>query len=75
MLIILKISNLIIELFKFRLKGFILVDFWVGDNLPPSDFCNFVISDCNYDKSITLRNWYGREEEKYFTTKFLKREL
>ncbi len=53
-----KISSLIIELAKFRLKGFKLIDFWVGGNLPPSDFCNFVISDCNYDKSITLRNWY-----------------
>ncbi len=53
-----KISKLIIELIKYRLKGFILIDFWAVDNYPPSDYCNFVISDCNYDKSITLRNFY-----------------
>lgn len=47
---------------KFRLKGYKIIDFWVGDNFPPSDFCNFIVINCDYDKSITLRNWYNLDE-------------
>ena len=55
-----KISRLILDLLKYRLKGYKMVDFWVGEDYPPSDVCNFIERDCKYDKSITLRNWYCR---------------
>lgn len=52
-----KISILILKLFKFWLKGFRLIDFYVDDEIPPVDYCDFIISDCNFDKSITLVNF------------------
>lgn len=52
-----KISILILKLFKFWLKGFRLIDFYVDDEIPPVDYCDFIIGDCNFDKSITLVNF------------------
>lgn len=58
-----KISRLILDLVKYRLKGYKMIDFWIGYEYPPSDICNFVVSDCNYDKSITLRNWIDEDNK------------
>lgn len=58
-----KISNLIFDLIKYRLKGYKFLDFWIGYNYPPSDYCNFVKTNCTFDKSITLRNWTDEFEE------------
>lgn len=56
-----KISKLIIELYKLRLKGFKNINFWIGYNNPPSDYCNFILTGCFCDKSVTLRNWFDKE--------------
>lgn len=49
-----KISKLIFDLIKFRIKGIKYVNFWVSYDCPPSDYYNFLISD----KTITLKNWF-----------------
>lgn len=54
---IMKITSLVFKLIKFRLKGFKFIDFWIDYNLPPNDYCDFIINNSNFNKYITLKNW------------------
>lgn len=52
-----KISRLILDLVKYRLKGYKIIDFHIGE-YPPNDCCNFIIN--KHNKIITLRNWIDK---------------
>lgn len=52
-----KITSLIIQLLKYRLKGYTTVDFWISYDFPPNDYCYFIKSKYEPNKRITLRNW------------------
>lgn len=52
-----KLSVLIFSLLKFRIKGIKHIDFFVSRDIPPVDYCSFLISDKT--KTITLINYGG----------------
>lgn len=56
-----KLSKLILYLFKFRLQGIKYVNFWISFDYPPNECYNFLISD----KTITLKNWEDFEVDRY----------
>lgn len=49
-----KIFVLVLKLINFRLKGYKYIEFWVSDNIPASDFCDFIIKD---KETICLLNF------------------
>lgn len=52
-----KISKLILDFLKFRLKGIKEVSFLFNEDYPPIDTCCYTIDKYNSKKSVILSGW------------------